>query len=565
MNVRRQTLLIALGLVLLTAAVFQQVTGFNFLSFDDARYIPDNPMVSNGLSFNGILWAFSTRHHGYWHPITWIVHMLNCQFFGLNAGAHHTMNLLFHIVNVLLLFGLLIRLTGRTGRSAFVTALFAIHPMHVESVAWIAELKDVLSTMFWLWTVWVYAIYIQNKARKFYWLAIVLYAVGLMAKPMIVTLPLILLLLDFWPLNRLSSENWRSRVVEKAPFFVLAGISAIVTFLTTAYGGVVGSVAQYPITARVSNVITAYGMYLSKFAWPHHLACLYPYDMNLSTGKIFASVLIILLITGLAMATAKRHPYVLTGWFWFLVMLLPVIGIIQAGPQSMADRYSYLSYVGLFIMITWSVSDWANQSLRLGRVLPVLGIVIILALAVRARSQVQTWKDSLTLFRHAAEVTTDNYMAYNNLGILLADEGQLDEAIVQYRQALSLCPQFAYTQNNLGNALIQKNELDEAITHFNEALRLNPNYAEARNNLGIALAKQGRWDEAIHCFLAALKANPDNEGRQGNLLRAIDKIHDQGKAAAYYRATLEIANSANRPNLRDTVKEKLDRLTKHTL
>jgi protein O-mannosyl-transferase len=559
MNPRKQTLLISLGLALLVAAVFWQMTKFGFVSFDDASYIQENPHVRDGLSPGGIIWAFTTSHHGYWHPVTWIAHMVICQFFGLNAGAHHAVSLLVHAANVLLLFGLLVQLTGCTGRSAFVAALFAIHPLHVESVAWIAELKDLLSTTFWILTVWSYMLYTQQNRRGKYWLAVATYAIGLMAKPMIVTLPAILILLDYWPLGRMLPANGkpgvplRTLILEKVPFFALAAISCAITYLTTLFSGVVGSSAAYPLSVRLTNVVVSYATYIWKMCWPDRMACFYPFNVpepwKVAVAAVFLAGLSILVIR-----YWKQHRFLATGWLWYLVALLPVIGFIQAGSQSMADRYSYVSLIGIFIMISWAAVDFLDHK---SRMLWPMAVAIVLALSVRAWFQVGVWKDALTLSRHAVLVTSDNFQQYNNLGIHLADQGRYDEAISNYFESIKINPDFAWTRNNLGNALMAQGRLDAAVQEFWKALRLNPGYGEAHNNLGIALAKQEKFDEAISHFLDALKANPDNVGRQKNLLRAIGKLQDKEKAATYYRAALEIAEPADQQELADVIREKL--------
>ena len=545
-------LLISLGLALLTAAVFWQVTGFGFVSYDDASYIPDNRHVRDGLSRDSIAWAFTTRHHGYWHPVTWIAHMTVCQFFGVNAGAHHAISLLVHTVNVLLLFGLLMRMTGATGRSAFVAALFAIHPLHVESVAWIAELKDLLSTTFWILTVWAYTLYTQRGRRRMYWLALATYAIGLMAKPMIVTLPAMLLLLDYWPLRR-TGVSLRKLALEKVPFFALAAISCAITYLTTLFSGVVGSSSAYPLSVRLTNVVVSYATYIWKMFWPDRMACFYPFHIpepwTVAVAAFFLAGVSILVIR-----YWKQHRYLATGWLWYLVALLPVIGFIQAGSQSMADRYSYVSLIGIFIMISWGAADCLGHKTR---ILWPIATAIVLALSVRAWFQVGTWKDPVTLSQHAVRVTSNNFQQYNNLGIHLADQGRYDEAVSNYFESIRINPDFAWTHNNLGNALMLQGRLDAAIREFWKALRLNPGYAEAHNNLGIALAKQDKFDEAIGHFLEALKADAANPGRQQNLLRAIGKLPDKEKAATYYRTALEIAEPANEQELADVIREKL--------
>ena len=565
-------LLISFGLALLTAAVFWQICGFEFVSYDDASYIPDNPQVRDGLSRDGIVWAFTTRYHGYWHPVTWIAHMTVCQFFGLNAGAHHAVNLLVHAANVFLLFGLLIRLTSATGRSAFVAALFAIHPLHVESVAWIAELKDLLSTMFWLLTVGAYTLYVQRERRGIYWLAVATYTIGLMAKPMIVTLPVMLLLLDYWPLervlpgNRETGVSLRRLIMEKMPFFVLAAISCAITYLTTLFSGVMGSSAIYPLPIRLTNVVVSYAAYLWKMFWPDRMACFYPFQVP-EPWKIAVATIFLAAVSIFVLRYWRQYRFLATGWLWYLVALLPVIGFIQAGSQSMADRYSYVSLIGIFIMISWGAPALADhfhgspsQRQRMAQALLVPAVLIIVLLSARAWFQTRTWRDPLTLSQHAVRVTSDNFRQFNNLGILLADQGRYDEAISNYFESIKINPDFAWARNNLGNALMLQGRLHAAIREFRKALQLNPDYAEAQNNMGIAMAKQGKLDEAISCFMASLKANPDKAERQKNLLLAIGKLSDREKAIAHCREALTIAQEANEPEMADVIRERLDLL-----
>ncbi len=552
-------LLISLGLALLTAAVFWQVTAFEFVSYDDASYIPDNPHVRDGLSRENVAWAFTTRHHGYWHPVTWIAHMTVCQFVGVNPGAHHAVSLFMHILNVLLLFGLLVRMTGATGRSAFVAALFAIHPLHVESVAWIAELKDLLSTTFWILTVWTYTIYVRHGRRSTYCLALATYAIGLMAKPMIVTLPAILLLLDFWPLGRFLPADGtgavplRKLVLEKIPFFALAAASCAVTYFTTLFSGVVGSGAAYPLSVRLANVVVSYATYIWKMFWPDRLACFYPFHVP-GPWTVAAAAVFLAAVSALVILRWRKRRYLATGWLWYLVALLPVIGFIQAGAQAMADRYTYVSLVGIFVMISWGATEGAGRDTRL---LWPLAVAVVLAFSVRAWFQVGVWRDPMTLARHAVQVTDGNYFQYNNLGIHLADQGRYGEAISNYFESIRINPDFAWTHNNLGNALMAQGRMDAAIREFKKALQLNPGYAEAHNNLGIALAREDHVETAIGHFMEALRADTSNVGRQQNLLRAIGKLEDKKKAAACYRAALGVAESANEQELAGVIREKL--------
>ena len=559
MNARKQTLWISLGLVLVTAAVFWQVMGFDYVSYDDASYIPDNPHVRDGLSRDSIAWAFTTRHHGYWHPVTWLAHMAVSDVFGVDAGAHHAVNLLVHMANVLLLFGLLLRMTGARGRSALVAALFAVHPLHVESVAWIAELKDLLSTTFWILTVWAYTDYARQARRRSYWLALTAYAMGLMAKPMIVTLPVLLLLFDYWPLERAFPSGGKPGtpparlILEKTPFFVLAAASSAITYLTTLYSGVVGSDAAYPLLSRVANATVSYAAYIGKMFWPDRMACFYPFHAP-ETWRVAVAAAFLAAVTLVVARYGKRYCFLATGWLWYLVALLPVIGFIQAGSQAMADRYTYVSLIGIFILLCWGGAEIAGRHARL---LWPAAIAVILALSVRAWFQVKTWSDPVTLARHAVNVTSDNFQQYNNLGIHLAAQGRYDEAISNYVESLRINPSFAWTRNNLGNALMAQGRLDEAIGEFGEALRLSPGYAEAHNNLGIALAKRGDFEAAVSHFLEALRADAGNEGRQRNLLLATGKLQDKEKAQACYRAALDIAESAGEQDLADAIREKL--------
>lgn len=560
MTRKTQILLISLGLVVLTLAVFWRVSGYGYASYDDTAYLEDNPYVRNGLSRENIVWAFTTWHKGYWHPVTWISHMLDCEWFGLNPGAHHMGNVVFHVANTLLLFGLLWRTTGRAGRSAFVAALFAVHPLHVESVAWIAERKDVLSTFFWMLTVWAYVEFVREKGPRPYMLALLAYAVGLMAKPMIVTLPAILLLLDVWPLQRRAS--WARLLTEKVPFLALSAASAVITYLTTTWSGAMGEAETYPLAMRLRNVTVSYAAYLAKMVWPDRMAFLYPFEHDLPAGRVAWSALLLAAVCALVLVQGRRRPYLLTGWLWYLLMLLPVIGLIQAGAQSMADRYSYLSLVGIFVMAAWGIPDLveiapAGARNAASRVMPALAVLVVGALALRAWFQVGIWRDAITVTRHAVHVTKDNYIQLNNLGLLLEKEGRYDEAVSNYMEALRIRPGYAPAQNNLGSALMRRGDLDQAIVQLEEAVKTHPSYGEAHNNLGIALARQDRLDEAIAHFLAALTLNPNISSRQKNLLVAIGKLQDADKAAAYYRQALEIAEGTGQAELADVVREKL--------
>ena len=561
----RQAMLIGIALILVTIAVFGRLSGYGFINLDDGIYVEDNPHVRAGLTRDGILWAFTTRHAGNWHPVAWISLMMDCELFGVNAGAHHTVNLLIHTTNVLLLFGLLAMLTRAVCKSGLVTAWFAIHPLHVESVAWIAERKDLLSTFFWLLTVWLYALYTGRRRFGLYILSLVVFWVGLMTKPMLVTLPVILLLVDYWPIGRFANKtSWKSLALEKVPFLWLSWVSALVTFAAQKDGGAVSSVEHLPIVQRVANTVVSYATYLFKMIWPNSMACFYPYNPNLPAGETAVSALTLMALSVFVVIQGRRRPYLVTGWLWYLVMLLPVIGLVQVGSQSMADRYTYLSSVGIFIMIAWGVPDLADRLSRTGQagrgttcVLRAAAWLVLIAWAVRAWVQVPCWKDAVTLLQHTIQVTGGTRWQYNDLGVCLAERGRFDEAISTYRLALTKWPDYAVTHNSLGGTLLQQDNLDDAIHHFNEALRLDPDYAEAHNNLGIALARKGLPEDALPHFLASLEADPYNVGRQSNLIRTLNQSTNRRIALGFCRQAIEIADRANARDLAEVLREKM--------
>jgi Tfp pilus assembly protein PilF len=525
--VTRRPLLLALALVVAIAIVFAPVARHGFVNFDDPQYVTENPFVTSGLTVRGISWALTTGYAGNWHPLTWISHMVDVQAFGLNAGAHHLTNVFLHTASALLLFTLLYRMTGAPGRSWFVAALFAVHPLHVESVAWIAERKDVLSAFFWMLTIWAYVRWTAGNAEGrrpkakgwspasglWYLAVVLLFALGLMAKPMLVTLPVTLLLLDVWPLRRVSMR-------EKIPLFALALASSVVTFVVQQQAGAVKELASLPVGRRVANALVAYVGYIGKTLWPTNLAAIYPYPESVPGWHVAAAIAVLVMVTWLAVRVRRGHPYVLVGWLWYLVTLVPVIGLIQVGSQPIADRYTYVPLIGLFIIAAWGIPDLlAARPLRTS-VLAALAGLVVAACAVTARAQVLHWRDSVALWQHTIAVTGDNYRAHGNLGHALASEGRLDEAVHHYSEALRIRPTYAEVQNNLGLALTAQGKIDEAISHYSEAVRLLPDYFEAHSNLGAALAGRGRYAEAIDHFAIALRLQPDHDRARQNLVRA---------------------------------------------
>ena len=574
--------IICLLLVLATLAVFSPVYHHDFVHLDDDLYITDNPNVQQGLSGESIKWAFTSTRAGLWLPLTWLSLMLDFELFGLKAGGYHLINLFFHLANTILLFLLFKRITGRHWRSAFVAALFALHPLRVESVAWAVERKDVLSTVFFLLSICSYVRYTKHGRSFAYVSAIFLFSLSLMAKPMLVTLPCLLLLLDYWPLDRLNLGDSgpdhyhkvidpQSRpktvimarlLIEKIPFFLLSLIFSVVTLLAQRSFGALSGLQALPLRVRFANALISYVEYISKMFWPRSLAVLYPYPLEtMPLWKVAGAGLLVAGLTALALWAARLgYRYVLTGWLWYLVSLLPVIGLVQAGPQAMADRFTYVPLIGLFWVVSWSVPDLVANC-RYKRTLLSLSAGLVLALLmVCTRSQVKYWRDSITLFEHTLRVTENNNLMHNNLGVVFIEQGRfaeaiphftkalqirpndvkaqinlavclahlgdLQEAIEHYRKALALEPQHAGAHNNLGNALLIQGRVDEAAAEFSKALKINGDYAEAHNNLGVVLASQGRFKEAIEHFRQALRINPDYPQARTNLdltLRQVEK------------------------------------------
>jgi protein O-mannosyl-transferase len=509
-------------LALLTWGVFAQTLRYDFVNYDDPSYVYQNTRITSGFSLSNIVWAFTHVHSGNWHPLTTITHMLDCQLYGLKASWHHFTNVLLHTIAVVLLFLALQRMTGALWQSAFVAAVFAVHPLHVESVAWIAERKDVLSAVFFMLTLLAYFHYTRAPSTGRYLLVALGVALGLMSKPMLVTLPLVLLLLDYWPLDRIKGQSSGATrpllqvVIEKIPLIALSVVSSIVTFL--AQREAIGWTEQLPIMDRLSNAIVTYVVYIWQMLWPAKLAVFYPHPENrLPIWAIFLAVIVLVGITAAAFILRKKAPYFITGWLWYLGMLVPVIGLVQVGWQGHADRYTYLPQIGLYIAVTWAVAD-ATVSWRFQRT--TLGVVAALLLSVlswRARLQTTYWRDSETLFTHALAVTSKNDVALNNLGIIFLDKGQLDEAILKLRAAIDLRPDNGPAHDNLAKALLQKGQLPEAMVQYRKFLEIEPKNVEARNTLGTALIQQGRVSEAIAQWQEALAIQPNNGNAASNL------------------------------------------------
>ena len=581
----RYDLLVMLVLVLATAVVYLQVKDYDFVNFDDNEYITENRHVQTGLTSGNITWAFTTFHVSNWHPLTWISHMLDCQLFGLKPGLHHLVNLFFHMANTLLLFIILHRMTKGLWQSAFVAAVFAIHPLHVESVAWVTERKDVLSTFFWMLTMGAYVFYVQRRELKRYLLTLFFFALGLMAKPMLVTLPFVLLLLDYWPLRRLQIEkpsvnehtqsdrslNRRSKkkerrrsaikaehvnktekqnrqrpaighiILEKVPFFVLSLASSIVTYMAQQKAGAVGSLQRFSLSARIANALVSYCGYIGKMIWPENLAVLYPHPGMLPTWEVVAAVFFLGITTFLIIRNVKRLPYLTMGWLWYLGTLVPVIGLVQVGVQAMADRYTYIPLIGILIMVAWGVPELLKKWRHRNAALATVAVITLSIFSYVTWKQVGYWQNSVTLFKHTLEKTTNNPIMQNNLGNTLEAEGRLDEAIAHYTESLRIDPNLADSYNNIGLALTKQGRADEAIPNFLKAIRISANHAVAHYNLGTVLASQGKLDEAIYHFRESIRISPDYAkayNNLGNVLLMQGKIDE---AIDSYREALRIS------------------------
>jgi tetratricopeptide (TPR) repeat protein len=559
----------ALLLALITLLAYLPVVRNGFVVYDDNTYVTENRIVQNGLSWSGIQWAFTTGHGGNWHPLTWISHMTDCSLFGLNAGAHHSVNLLLHTANAVLLLLLLFRLMGALWPSAFVAALFAWHPLHVESVAWISERKDVLSTFFALLTLLAYVRYAQGvtgdkcqvtrtetaapapsrftfHVSRFYALALFFFALGLMAKPMLVTLPFVMLLLDYWPLARFKVQGSRFNVsglfLEKAPFFLLVVMSCVVTYLAQRHGEAVMTLQQYPLPLRIANALISYELYLVKMIWPWPLAVFYPLPEHLSWIRAMAAVAVAVLgaLSWLNWQTRRRCPYLLVGWLWFLGTLVPVIGLVQVGSAAMADRYTYFPLVGIFIALAFGVRDLANRFRFPGITVAVAAGSVLAACLVLTENQLRYWRDSESLFAHALAVTTENPNARIDYGVALEQQGRFPEALAEYREAVRIAPDNLQAQYNIGNLLDKMGRPEEARPELVKAVQLDPKSAASRDALGAVLVELGRFQEAMDQFTEATRLDPGHAGAHFDMGKALLKQGRDSGAMDEFRAALRL-------------------------
>jgi tetratricopeptide (TPR) repeat protein len=553
---------ICVFLIAIVFLVYGRTLQFPFVNFDDDQYVYENGTAVHGLTLGGVALAFDARGAENWIPLTTLSHMLDCQLYGLKAGSHHLTNVLLHAASAVLLFLVLRRMTKALWRSAFVAALFAIHPLGVESVAWIAERKDTLSGVFFMLVLWAYAGYVRNpKSWMHFGAALIFAALGLMSKPMLVTVPFVLLLLDYWPQKRFTSRSAAGRlVVEKIPFLVLSIAACVMTWMMQQKAGATNTLAMVPWSLRIENAFVSFARYLGKIFWPENLAVFYPLPGHWPAWLVLFSIVLLVALCVGAVALKKKYPFVFTGWFWFAGMLVPVIGLVQVGSQAMADRYVYLPQVGLYVLAAWLVAELSVRFRQRAVMLAGLSAVVLTALIYRACVQVSYWSSSETLWRHAIASTPDdlwtqNVLGYaivhNNLGSALLQDGKLDEAIVQFQAAQNADPRDAAACYNLGNAFFQQGRMDDAIAQFQQTLKLNPRNAMASFNLGTALLKEGHVDEAMVQFEEAQKLGLADAGAffdLGNDLLQAGRVDD---AIAQYGEALKVdpANASAHSNL----------------
>ncbi|NLD82107.1 MAG: tetratricopeptide repeat protein [Smithella sp.] len=605
--------LICLALVMVTIAAFWQLKDSGFVNFDDQLYVYENAYIQSGLNFDSIKLAFSSdlaKYSGHWHPLTWLSLMLDHSLFGLNPAGYHLVNLLFHVLNTVLLFLVLRRMTKATWPCAFVAALFAIHPLHVESVAWVVERKDVLSTFFWMLTMGAYSYYVEQKTVQRYAFVVLFFILGLMSKPMLVTLPFVLLLLDFWPLQRFSEAIPAPRIpaaeikpevsgkkkksgkkdaekaavavkvsevtkpavaefkwsliypllLEKVPLFVLAVLSSIVTYIAAHSSGTAASLDVLTPSVRIGNALVSYVVYIGKMIVPVNLAVFYPHPGNVVLWQVLGAAIFLIAATSVVIWKAKKLPYLATGWCWYLGTLLPVIGIVQVGIQAMADRYTYVSLIGLFIMAAWGIPELLKNWKHRREILAVVSALSILVFSIITWNQTGYWKNSITLFDHVLNVTRNNWLINNNRGLAYKNLGDYPQAIKDFDEAIRIKPEYAEAYYNRGLAHKALGNAGQAIADYSRAIRLKPNMAEAYNNRGNAYGESGDCNLALMDFKAALEINPSfaeaymNRGNAYNCLgnyqqaiedygRAIEKKPDY--AASYYNRAVAYSKMGN--------------------
>jgi len=565
---------ISVLLVLGILVVYWPVSGYEFLNYDDDLYVTDNPHVCRGLTWDNVRWALGSTEAGFWQPLVWLSLMADFSLFHYQAGGYHITNVLFHIVSTLLLYFVVQRLTGAVWRSAIVAMLFALHPLHVESVAWVSARKDVLSTFFWMLTTWSYAAYVEKSGAGRYAMVFFFYALGLMSKPMVMTLPLILLLLDYWPLNRYRRSSCYRLIGEKLPLLVLSLPVLWLTFAAETQAGALAEIVSFPLDIRIANALSSYAHYICQMFWPVRLSVFYPHPVQYSLLNVTINGLLLLVVSVATIRWAERFPYLPVGWLWYLITLAPVIGLVQIGSHARADRYTYIALIGLFIALVWLGNEAVRKMPRHKFIGGLAGLALLAVMSMWSASQVAVWKDSKTLFRHALKVTTGNYLAHGNLGAALFNAGQIDEAINHLKLAINLRADLTDVRVNLGMALLVKGDVEEAfrymqsvldanamhekanltmglvrakqgdhgkaIEYYRKALGINPRRFETHYNLGLSLAGQGRYLEATDNYRQALAFRPDFAEGYNNLAIALAILGRKEEARTYFLRALSI-------------------------
>lgn len=586
----RPATLLCILMLFVTLAVFARTASHDFINFDDTIYVTDNPAVKDGLKARTIAWAFTATTASNWHPVTWLSHMTDVQLFGLNPRGHHLTSVVLHTASALLLFLLLVQITAAPWQSLFVATLFALHPLHVESVAWVAERKDVLSGLFWTMTLLLYVRYVKKPGAASYLAALACFAAGLMTKPMLVTLPVVMLLLDWWPLNRFRpgespvgvkhassalpafdqhvssalpafdqdpdtgkagetfalplQKNGNLTIIaslkEKLPFLLLSALSSAFTIYAQHHGGAMATLDKAPVGLRISNAIIAYATYIFDTFWPHDLAILYPFPTSIFLGQLVGAALLLALISAGVIYAGRRFPWLAVGWLWFLVTLLPVIGLIQVGGQSHADRYTYIPLTGLFIMLAWGVPALLERWRYRREALALMAGIAVCAMTAATWHQLGYWRNNITLYRHTLSVTSGNYLILNNYGIAMDQSGDYEAAIKLYQEALRVWPRSVFAHNNLGAVLARKGRYAEAIEHYQAALQLNPVYVMAMVNMGRSLAGLGRNGEALAQYEQALKLDPASSDVHLNMAILLMKGGQRDLARQHYLTVLQL-------------------------
>lgn len=536
------TISICALLTLATLAVYFRTFHFPFVNYDDDLYVYVNPVVRGGLSLPGITWAFTSLYIN-WHPLTWLSHMLDVQLFGLRAGPAHQVNVCLHIASVLLLFLALARLTAKPFRAAIVAGIFALHPLHVESVAWISERKDVLSTFFEMLTLLLYTRYTEKRTASRYVPMALAFACSIMAKPMAVTFPFVLLLLDYWPLQRIewppSAARLKPLLLEKAPLLAMSAAASALTVIAQSGSGEVISLMEWPFPARLANAMVVCMKYIEKAIWPTDLAVLYPLERPSAAG-VMLSILALAVITLAALLWRRKRTYFIVGWLWYLGMLVPVVGLVQVGWQSMADRYTYLPLVGLSIAFVWTVADFAATRFSLQIAAGVAAIATLVFLGVAAGKQTDYWGSNETLYEHTLAITHNNFVIENNLGAALGNEGRTFEAVTPLENAIAIHPQYAAAQANLGHELLKQRRLDQAFVHLTEALRLDHGLVQVEAELGVLWKLRGNYAEASRWYAKALEGLPPNARGQSDLCFVLERAGRFDEAIAHCNEALRL-------------------------